>query len=133
DVSYGYFNLATEGQGDPKVLVPIITSSSTGFVTSANNCSTAADDDDACDRFQSWTWERYFVVGKGDVASVADAIYEARGIATGTVRGVVVGAQGEPLPNAIVSVMRDPDPSVTWSDIDAVAEANLRAGGQVEL
>jgi len=127
DVSYGYFNTRTEGQGDPKVLVPIITSSSTGFVTAANNCSTGPEDDDTCDRLAAWTWERYFVVGKGDIASVADEVYKARGLAVGTLRGVVRDAQGGPLANATVSVMRDPDPTQTWTDIDAVAEANLRS------
>jgi len=127
DVSYGYFNTKTEGQGDAKVLVPIITSSSTGFVTSANNCSTGPEDDATCDRFAAWTWERYFVVGKGDIASVADEVFKARGLATGTLRGVVRDAQGGPLANATVSVMRDPDPNQTWTDIDAVAEANLRS------
>jgi len=132
DVSYGYFNIGEAGQ-DAKVIVPIITSSSTGFVTSARNCSTKSDDDETCDRFAAWTWERYFVVGEGDVASVGDVVYAARGVATGTLRGVVRGAQGEPLPNALVSVMRDPDPSATWSDVYAVAEANLRATGQPGL
>jgi len=133
DVSYGYFNTKTAGRGEPKVLVPIITSSSTGFVTAANNCSTGPEDDDTCDRFAAWTWERYFVVGKGDVASVADEVYKARGLPTGTVRGVVRDAQGGPLANATVSVMRDPDPTATWDDVDAVAEANMRATGQPGL
>lgn len=133
DVSYGYFNLQTEGQGAPQVLVPIITSSSTGFVTSANNCSTDAADDDTCDRFAAWTWERYFVVGKGDIASVADEIYAARGVAVGTVKGVVRDAQGGPLANANVAVMRDPDPSVSWTSPADVAEANMRAVGQPGL
>ncbi len=133
DISYGYFNVKTEGQGDPKVLVPIITSSSTGFVTSANNCSVDAADDDACDRFAGWTWERYFVVGKGDIASVADEVYKARGVATGTLKGVVLGAQGEPVPNANVAVMLDPDPAVTWTSPLVIAEANMRAIGQPGL
>lgn len=132
DVSYGYFNIGEPGQ-DAKVIVPIITSSSTGFVTSARNCSTKSDDDATCDRFAAWTWERYFVVGKGDIASVGDEVYRARGVETGTLRGVVRGAQGEPLPNALVSVMRDPDPGLAWADVYAVAEANMRATGQPGL
>lgn len=133
DVSYGYFNVQTEGTGDPKVLVPIITSSSTGFVTSAKNCLVAADDDETCDRFAAFSWERYLVVGHGDIASVGDAIHEARGIATGTLRGVVVGGQGEPLSNAHVHVMRDPDPSAPLTDVYAVAAANVAATGVVGL
>lgn len=133
DVSYGYFNVQTDGAGVPKVLVPIITSSSTGFVTSAKNCLVDASDDESCDRFAAFTWERYFVVGHGDVASVADAIYEARGVATGRLKGVVVGGQGEPLANARVHVMRDPDPSAPLSDVYALADKNLEATGVVGL
>lgn len=134
DVSYGYFNLPTPGGGVPKVLVPIITSSSTGFVTAAKNCSTESGDDDACDRFAAWSWERYFVVGRGDIASVGDTVYASRGVATGTLRGVVRGSQGEPLANARVFVMRDPDPGAPmWTDVYALAEANYRSIGQPGL
>jgi len=129
DVSYGYFNLGDPGGPPPKVLVPIITSSSTGFITAAKNCSTAATDDAACDAFAAWTWERYFVVGKGDIASIADLVYAARGVEVGTLRGVVRGTQGEPLPNARVFVMADPDPTAAFADPRAVAEANYRAMG----
>ena len=127
-VSYGYFNLGTGG-GDPQVLVPIITSSSTGFVTAAKNCLVAADDDDTCDRFAAFTWERYLVVGSGDIASVGDAIYEAREVPTGKVRGVVVGGQGEVVPNAHVFVMTDPDPTAALTDVYALADANVVASG----
>ncbi len=131
DVSYGYFNVG-DGDAPPKVLVPIITSSSTGFVTAAKNCEVGDQDDDLCDRFDAWRWERYLVVGEGDIASVADAVFEARGIATGTLRGVVMGPQGAPLPNARVFVMRDPGAEVPL-DLEALSRANLEATGQVGL
>lgn len=133
DVSYGYFNLGDPGGAPPKVLVPIITSSSTGFITHTKNCAVADDDDAACDDFAAWTWERYLVVGHGDIASVADLVYAARGVETGTIRGVVRGAQGEPLPNARVFVMADPDPAATFADPYALADANYRASGMPGL
>lgn len=133
DVSYGYFNVKTDANDpDPKVLVPIITSSSTGFVTAAKNCAVASDDDNVCDRFEAWSWERYLVVGAGDVASVADIVHETRGVTTGTLRGVVMGQNGNPLPNARVFVMRDPGPA-TPLVIEAIVKANIRDTGSVGL
>ncbi len=129
DVSYGYFNLPSREGDSPKVLVPIITSSSTGFVTAANNCSTDTDDDETCDRFAAFSWERYFVVGKGDIASVGDIVYEARGIPTGRLSGVVRNGQGAPLPNAHVFVMTDPDPNAALTDVYALAQKNLETSG----
>ncbi|MFO0751181.1 MAG: PHP domain-containing protein [Myxococcota bacterium] len=129
DVSYGYFNLGDPGGAPPKVLVPIITSSSTGFITGAKNCQADPSDDDTCDKFAAWSWERYFVVGEGDIASVADRVYEARGTPVGKIHGVVRGSQGNVVPNAHVYAMTDPDPSTAWADSYAVAEANYRASG----
>lgn len=132
-VSYGYFSLRNAGGPDPKVLVPIITSSSTGFITAAKNCSTLADDDETCDRFAAFTWDRYLAVGKGDIASIADIVYEAQGIETGAIRGVVRNGTGAPLPNGHVNVMRDPDPTAPLTDTYALAEANYKAFGDPGL
>jgi len=129
DVSYGYFNLGDAATPKPQVLVPIITSSSTGFITGAKNCLADASDDDVCDKFAAWSWERYFVVGGGDIASVGDLVYEARGVPTAKVSGVVRGQQGQLMPNAHVYVMTDPDPSASLADPYAVAEANYRTSG----
>ena len=52
------------------------------------------------------TYESYFVVGKGDVASVYDAILEQRGTPTGTFGGRVVDAQSSaPVADANVIVL----------------------------
>ena len=126
NVSYGYFSANAPGESDPKVLVPIITSSSTAFMTAGNTCSSSADDDATCDRVNRWTYTRYFVVGKGDIASIADEIYALRGTPVGTVRGVVMTPSGEPAKNAHVFVFRDPDPSRDFSSVYEVADANVR-------
>jgi hypothetical protein len=131
DVSYAYFNPAT-GPGAPKVLVPIMTSSSTGFVTAALNCSTDAADDATCDRHVAWRWERYLAVGDGDVASVADVVHAVRGTPTGTLAGVVMGKNGNVIPNARVFVMRDPGPEVPL-ELAALEAANRAAVGHVGL
>jgi len=123
-VSYGYFNLGEDGGAPPKVLIPIITSSSTGFVTNSLNCSDGTSDDASCDSRTAWTFERYFVVGKGDIASVADVVYDVRGTPVGRIEGVVRGDNGQVLPNAHVFVFRDPDPNRTWPDIYAAVEQN---------
>jgi len=129
NVSYGYFSVGDEGAPPPKVLVPIVTSSSTGFVTHAVNCSTTAEDDETCDRFTQWTWDRYLAVGHGDVASVADVIHARRGTAVGTLAGVVRGDNGQALPKAKVFVLRDPDPQRAWRDVYEVADQNYRDVG----
>ncbi len=131
DVSYAYFNPVTGG-GAPKVLVPIITSSSTGFVTAAVNCATDAADDATCDRHVAWRWERYLAVGDGDVGSVADVVHAVRGAPTGTLAGVVMGSNGNTIPNARIFVMRDPGAEVPL-DLAAIEAANLAAAGHVGL
>ncbi|PKN55413.1 MAG: hypothetical protein CVU56_21455 [Deltaproteobacteria bacterium HGW-Deltaproteobacteria-14] len=128
-ISYGYFNLGEAGGAPPKVLVPIITSSSTGFVTNSLNCSDDSADDASCDARTAWSFERYFVVGQGDIASVADVVYAVRGVPVGRLEGVVRGDNGQPLPNGHVFVFRDPDATRAWPDIYAAVEQNYRDTG----
>ena len=128
-VSYGYFTANAPGETEPKVLVPIITSSATAFATHSANCTTNSDDDEACDNFNTWTYERYFVVGEGDVASIAETVYKVRGTKVGTLSGVVMESQGEPAKNGRVFVLQNPDTNVTWTSVDDLVEANWKAFG----
>lgn len=128
-VSYGYFTVNPPGESDPRVLVPLITSSTTAFTTAAKTCSDSPDDDATCDEISSWSWERYFAVGKGDIASVADIVYAVRGTPVGTIKGAVLGGQREPATNAHVYVFRDPDPLRTFANVHEIVDANYRAGG----
>jgi hypothetical protein len=128
-VSYGYFTKGAEGGPDPQVLVPIITSSATAFATHGANCTTDADDDATCDTFNTWTYERYFVVGEGDVGSIADTMFKVRGTEVGTLSGVVMESQGEPAKNGRVFVLNNPDASVSWDSLDALVNANWEAVG----
>ncbi len=55
---------------------------------------------------EQFSFTSYFVIGRGDVASVADTIYELRGEATGTFGGRVVDEQtGAPVAGANVLVL----------------------------
>nr|HEX4318499.1 CehA/McbA family metallohydrolase [Kofleriaceae bacterium] len=55
---------------------------------------------------EQFTFTSYFVIGKGDVSSVLDTIYQIRNTATGTFGGSVVDAQTEaPLAGASVLVL----------------------------
>ncbi|MCB9788148.1 MAG: PHP domain-containing protein [Deltaproteobacteria bacterium] len=129
EVSYGYFTVNPPGETDPRVLVPLITSSTTAFTTAARTCSEDNADDEACDQISSWSWERYFAVGQGDIASVADIVYAARQTPVGTLKGVVLGAQREAEKNAHVFVFNDPDPTRTFASVNEIADANYRANG----
>ncbi|MGM0577023.1 MAG: PHP domain-containing protein [Myxococcota bacterium] len=133
NVSYGFFTANPPGEPDPKVLVPIITSSTTAFATSAVNCSTGEDDDETCDAYSSWEFERYFVVGRGDIASIADVVFEVRGTPVGTIEGVVLNAQRQASKNAHVHLFRDPDPTRDFASVHEVADANYRAIGRPGL
>ena len=132
-VSYGFFTANPEGEPDPRVLVPIITSSATAFVTAASNCSVSADDDDTCDPWSSWSWERYFAIGEGDIASIADIIYEVRGTVTGDLIGAVIDPHVEPVKNGKVFLFTDPDPLTGWATIHDVVTANYLAIGSPGL
>jgi hypothetical protein len=129
NVSYGYFTANAPGEADPRVLVPIITSSTTAFTTAAKTCSDEGADDETCDEISSWSWERFFAVGKGDIASVADIVYQVRQTPVGTIEGAIIGGQAEAVPNGHVFVFADPDPTRPFTDVREVIEANYRAGG----
>lgn len=69
---------------------------------------------------QQFSFTSYFVVGRGDVASVADAIYELRGAPTGTFGGRVVDAQtGAPVAGADVLVLDAAGRPVNQIETDA--------------
>ena len=169
-VSYGYFSANAAGQVDPRVLVPIITSSTTAFTTAAHNCRMCGDvsaegecvDGEyrrcdngtlvtfaceggscegctggelpeaapACQSIGQWEFERFFAVGKGDIASITDVMYEVRGTPVGTIEGSVLEANVSPAVNAKVFILHDPDPEVEWTDVRDVIDANWKALGE---
>lgn len=64
----------------------------------------------------AWTYERYFFIGHGDVASIVDAYLEARDIPAGRVSGhVVEAATGLPLSHVNVFAYR-PGAEQPWSE-----------------
>ena len=134
DVSYGYFTKTDENAPDSKVLVPLFTSASTAFLTAGVNCHNAPEDDADCDQKRVFTYDRYFAVGDGDVASIAEIAWQVRGTDTGHLRGWVLWAEtAEPVPNAHVYVFSNPDPTKEWTSIDEAVEANLAATGDPGL
>jgi hypothetical protein len=134
DVSYGYFTVPKPGDPPSVVNVPLITSAATAFLAAGKSCLYADTDDQECDFKRSFTYERYLAVGDGDIASVAADVWKTRGTPTGEIEGVVVfGSTGEPVPNASLNFFADPDPTREFASVDEVAEANLRAEGDVGL
>jgi hypothetical protein len=76
------------------------------------------------------TYESYFIVGDGDIASVFDTILELRGAATGTFGGRVVDARSStPLAGADVMIRRG-EKVVNHAETDATGSflASLEAG-----
>ncbi|GMV40572.1 MAG: hypothetical protein AMXMBFR64_22880 [Myxococcales bacterium] len=134
DVSYGYFTKPEKDKDPSKVLVPLFTSASTAFLTAGINCLNADTDDADCDQIRVFTYERYFAVGDGDIASVAQIAWKQRGTDTGRVRGHVIwGETAQPVPNARVFVFTNPDPKKAWTSVDELAEANMAVGSDPGL
>jgi hypothetical protein len=130
DVSYGYFTKADPGAAPPVVNVPLFASAATTFLAAGKNCLYDESDDETCDRHRAYVFERYLVVGDGDVASVTEEMHRVRGTPVGTLEGHVLWAStGEPVKNARLFVFSDPDPERDYADVDALVEANLEARG----
>lgn len=132
DVSYGYLSLPPKGQEKATVNVPIFASAATAFLVGGKNCLFDTADDDVCDAHRAFTYERYIVVGDGDIASVTEEMDRLRGVKNGTVKGFVYwGETGEPVANAEILVLADPDPNRKFESLDQIAEANREVRGDV--
>ncbi|MDX2090112.1 MAG: CehA/McbA family metallohydrolase [Kofleriaceae bacterium] len=80
---------------------------------------------------QTFSFTSYFVVGDGDVASVADVIYELRGTPTGSFGGRVIDAQtSAPVVNANVLILDGQNRPVNhaFTDADGAFLAHLPEG-----
>lgn len=131
DVSYAYFSKKREEKDpEPLVMVPVFTSAATAFITATLQCHADSSDDKTCKNARVFEFERYLAIGSGDIASVSDIVFAARGTPTGTVKGFVRWQQsGSPAVNASIFVLRNPDATKTWDDLDAVIEANHAIDG----
>jgi hypothetical protein len=134
DVSYGYFTVAKAGEPDPVVAVPMFASAATNFLTGRKNCLLSPEDDATCDRNRAFSYERYLVVGHGDIASVTEEMYRVRGVETGELSGRVRWANtGSAVDKARLFVFSDPSPGTEHKSLDQLIEANLDARGDVGL
>lgn len=128
DISYGYFT----GQPGKTVDVPIFASAATAFLTGKKNCAFDPSDDATCDADRAFTYERYFVIGDGDIATVTEEMDRIVGRKDGKLTGHVTWAEtGEAVPQAQILVFSDPDPSKKLTTIDDLAAANRAARGDV--
>jgi hypothetical protein len=134
DVSYGYFSLSDSGGASPQINVPLFASAATAFLVGAKRCLLDESDDAECDRNTALTYERYLVVGDGDIASITEEMYRVRGTPTGELKGHVLWADtGTPAPNAQLFVFSDPEPGRAWESLDALTRANIELRGDVGL
>ncbi len=133
DVSYGYFTVGAPGTS-PVVNVPIITSAATAFLAAAKSCLFDTSDDVGCDDQRAFTYERRFVIGSGDIGSIADEVWRARGTPTGRLKGSIHWEQdGEGVGNAQVFVFANPKPGHGFASVDELVEENLKKRGDVGL
>lgn len=97
-----------------RLLVPLFTTSATIVMThEAESELEQRDDGVVRDAARVYTYERYLVVGEGDVGSLLDTIYELRGEPYGFVAGAVLGASSlKPIRHAHVFAVRDPRPVI---------------------
>ncbi|MBM4352639.1 MAG: hypothetical protein FJ109_02420 [Deltaproteobacteria bacterium] len=94
---------------DASVLIPIVSTSATAVMTHKATPTMDIVDEQVSDLRRSFTFERYLVVGDGDVGSVLSTIYDLKGISYGRVSGVVVDeATRIPLSKVAVFAIRDP-------------------------
>ncbi|MBI4954649.1 MAG: PHP domain-containing protein [Myxococcales bacterium] len=130
DVSYGYFAPTPAGAAPTLVNVPLFASAATAFLTGGTSCLFDTVDDVSCDRNRAFVYERYLVVGEGDVASITEEIYRVRGTPTGRLAGHALwDATGEAAPNAHLYLLADPEPGTDWTSLDAVVRRNLETRG----
>lgn len=135
DVSYGYFTAKNDDETAPPVVnIPIFTSASTAFLSGYRNCLHDTKDDADCDRKRAFVYERYFVVGQGDIDSVAKVVHSVRKTPVGQIKGYVRWSEtGQPVPNAHVFVFANPDTKRSWKTVDEVVEENLKTRGDVGM
>lgn len=128
-VSYGYLS------GVGAVVVPILTGSFTGAFTHSYQCVTATGAEDCGDELaRPLVYDRYFVVGDGDAASVLDVYYDLNDTPTGHISGHVLDElTGQPIEDARVFAILDPrtrtellpdgfDPETAFQDYDTLSE-----------
>lgn len=131
------FRIRSELEGQcapPTVQIPLFTTSATATMSAGLNCSRDTDDDATCDNKQSFFYRRYFIVGKGDIASVYDEIATIRGDVTGELAGVVTqGSTGQPLSNAQVFALKNPNPQKRWAGYDEVVDENVKVYGNAGI
>jgi len=97
-----------------KLLVPLFSTSATAVMTHKSPSSLDMVQGMPVDSRRTYTFERYFVVGEGDVGSVLETVYELTGEATGWVKGTVVfEATMSPASHVPVFALKDPRPAPT--------------------
>ncbi len=116
-----------------KLLIPLFSSSATAVMTHKSPSSLDVVDGVPVDSRRTYSFERYFVVGEGDVASVLDTVYALQGETTGRVKGAVVfEGSMSPVTHASVLVIKDPrtDPNAApYATYDELVAACKTAFG----
>ncbi|MBU0551394.1 hypothetical protein KKB55_01685 [Myxococcota bacterium] len=96
-----------------KVLLPLFSTSATATLSHySDGVELVADGDAWRDQVRSFTFERYLIVGDGDIGDVLKVVYDLKDTAHGQVKGLVL-AEGslDPVHHADVFAFRDPRPS----------------------
>lgn len=121
-----------------QLLIPLFSTSATAVMTHKSPSSMDVVDGVAVDTRRTFTFERYFVVGEGDVASVLKTVYGLQGEQTGKVEGTVVyEGSMTPVTHASVVVVKDPRTDAktpafaTYDELLAACKVTFGDGGYI--
>ena len=94
-----------------KLLIPIFTTSATASLSHFSEGEEMVQGEDGLwqDRIRSYTFERYLLVGDGDIGSLLEGVYTLRGQSYGYVKGLVLEEGSlEPIHHADIFLLKDP-------------------------
>ncbi len=111
-----------------EIMIPLFTTSATAVITHEDTSGLVMGPEDRArlDK-RVFSWERWLVVGDGDVGSALEVVHQLRDERVGWVKGVVLeDGTGTPVYHANVFAVRDPRPVLgrkdrfaSWEELEA--------------
>jgi hypothetical protein len=126
---------------DSKVLIPIFSTSATAVMTHKGEPVMDVAGGTPKDLQRKWTFERYLMVGEGDVGSMLRIAWDLKGVPYGKVSGLVLDEEIQtPISHASVFLVRDPataagaaEEQVPPATYDELIARNVEAFGDLGI